>query len=121
MPRAPKKCGRLGCETRVIARVYCDVHTAEAQARANTTQRGYGADHQAERERWEPAVAAGRAHCHAEPCWMPDTWIPPGTAWHLGHNQQRTRWTGPEHPLCNTRNAARSKGGPGSPSAPTYG
>lgn len=26
-PRAPKKCGRAGCETRVTATTYCTVHT----------------------------------------------------------------------------------------------
>ena len=26
MPRAPKKCANPGCETRVIARTYCDEH-----------------------------------------------------------------------------------------------
>lgn len=27
MPRAPKKCGKHGCETRVTGRTYCDTHT----------------------------------------------------------------------------------------------
>jgi 5-methylcytosine-specific restriction protein A len=26
MPRAPKKCGRSGCDTRVTGRTYCDEH-----------------------------------------------------------------------------------------------
>lgn len=26
MPRAPKKCATAGCETRVVARTYCDQH-----------------------------------------------------------------------------------------------
>src|SRR3546814_17860281 len=27
MPRAPKKCGRFGCEVRVVGRSYCPAHT----------------------------------------------------------------------------------------------
>lgn len=27
MPRAPKKCGKLGCETRVVGTTYCPEHT----------------------------------------------------------------------------------------------
>jgi len=107
MPRAPKRCGRLGCSG--YGRPYCPTHTAEAQARANTAARGYGADHEAERARWQPMVDAGQATCHAQPCWERDPRIAAGAPWHLGHNATRTAWTGPEHPRCNTRNAARSK------------
>lgn len=27
MPRAPKRCGRTGCETRVVGRTYCPAHS----------------------------------------------------------------------------------------------
>lgn len=27
MPRAPKKCGRLDCQVRVVGRTYCEEHT----------------------------------------------------------------------------------------------
>lgn len=31
MPRAPKKCGKAGCETRVTGRIHCPTHAAELQ------------------------------------------------------------------------------------------
>jgi 5-methylcytosine-specific restriction protein A len=42
MPRAPKKCGRDGCETRVTGRKFCDEHTehgwtSRGQERTSTT------------------------------------------------------------------------------------
>ena len=74
-------------------------------SRASTTTRGYGTDHQRERARWDPYVQAGLATCAR--CHRP---IPPGP-WDLGHNDDRTGWTGPEHVSCNrsagARNAAR--------------
>lgn len=33
-PRAPKACGRTGCEARVTARTYCPAHQAEHTARS---------------------------------------------------------------------------------------
>jgi hypothetical protein len=63
-----------------------------------TTQRGYGSQHQAERKRWSPIVAAGSVVC-----WRCHRLIIPGTSWDLGHNDQRTAWTGPEHRACNRR------------------
>lgn len=68
----------------------------------STTQRGYGSAHQAERERWKPAVEAGHATCAR--CGKP---IEAGAAWDLGHNDDRTAWTGPEHPACNRAAGAR--------------
>lgn len=77
-------------------------------ARASTTDRGYGAEHQKERKRWEPTVKAGHAVCPR--C---NTTIEPNEPWDLGHNDDRTAWTGPEHRDCNRRagqsNAAASR------------
>lgn len=69
-----------------------------ATQRASTTDRGYGAEHQAERKRWEPAVNAGQVTCNR--C---NLQIEPQTPWDLGHNDDRTAWTGPEHQDCNRR------------------
>lgn len=33
MPRAPKKCGKPGCEARVTARTWCPAHTPTASTR----------------------------------------------------------------------------------------
>jgi hypothetical protein len=81
-------------------------------ASRNTTARGYGARHQTERRKWdallksEPArCACTRADCphHDDQC---PTVITNETAWDLGHNDDRTAWTGPECVPCN-----RSAGG----------
>ena len=69
-----------------------------AKPRASTQERGYGAEHQAERKRWIPAVAAGHVSCNR--CNLP---IEPQEPWDLGHNDDRTAWTGPEHQDCNRR------------------
>lgn len=71
-----------------------------------TTERDYGHEHQQERERWRPVVEAGEAHCHAIRCLETSRWIHPDDPWHLGHNADRTAWTGPEHPGCNTSDGA---------------
>ena len=67
----------------------------------STTARGYGAEHQAMRRLWEPKIATGRVNCAR--CGKP---IGPGEQWDLGHSDDRSRWIGPEHSLCN-----RSAGG----------
>lgn len=78
-----------------------------AKPTRTTTQRGYGAKHQAERRRWEPIVAAGRAVCCRPICLRPDRRIHPDEPWDLGHSDDRTRWTGPEHRGCNRAAGAR--------------
>lgn len=74
-------------------------------------ERGYGRDHELQRERWAPIVDHGEAYCHAIICLEEaeggSRWIIPGTPWHLGHNADRTAWTGPEHPRCNTTDGAK--------------
>lgn len=71
--------------------------------RKRTAARGYGAGHQAERERWRPKVDAGITDCAS--CGQP---IEPGRPWDLGHNEDRTGWTGPEHTHCNRRAGGRN-------------
>lgn len=66
-----------------------------------STARGYGTTHQRERARWAPKVDAGLVDCAR--CKQP---IEPGRAWDLGHNDERTAWTGPEHVVCNRRAGA---------------
>lgn len=74
-----------------------------------TTARGYGAEHQALRTRWQPIVDAGQANCHATQCLMPIRWIMPGTPWDLGHTEDRTAYTGPEHQRCNRADGGRRR------------
>ena len=72
-----------------------------------TTQRGYGSQHQKLRAQWKPIVDAGQAWCHATTCLKADRRIQPGTPWHLGHTEDRSSWTGPEHEQCNESDGAR--------------
>jgi hypothetical protein len=104
MPRAPKKCGRPGCELRVVGRIYCDEHTAELQRRDNTTARGYGAPHQQKRADWAPIVATGTVRC-----WRCGELIAAGEEWDLGHDDHDRRITrGPEHRRrCNRATSSR--------------
>lgn len=54
-------------------------------------------------------IDRGPVLCHALVCLEPSRVIPqgtPGRDWHLGHTPDRTRWTGPEHPRCNTSEGA---------------
>jgi hypothetical protein len=65
--------------------------------------RGYTTAHDRERARWVPKVDAGLvdcARCHEH--------IEPGRPWDLGHNDERTEWTGPEHRVCNRRAGGRN-------------
>lgn len=73
---------------------------------ASTTERGYGARHQAERAKWERAMRQAWARgehvmcarqgpkCIGKP-------IEPGQPWDLGHTDDRTAYTGPECVPCN--------------------
>lgn len=72
----------------------------------SATDRGYGTVHEAQRRAWAPRVARGEVTCHALICLEPTRHIKPGSDWHMGHTPDRTRWTGPEHPRCNTTEGA---------------
>lgn len=70
---------------------------------ATTTRRGYGWQHQQERDRWRPIVEAGQAECWR--CGWP---ILPYEPWDMGHDDHdRTRYNGPEHISCNRGAGAR--------------
>ena len=72
-------------------------------AKLSTTKRGYGAHHQALREKWRPVVEAGLVRCAR--CGKV---IPSGAKWELGHvdGSGKKLYSGPEHFRCN-----RSAGG----------
>jgi hypothetical protein len=72
----------------------------------SATDRGYGVAHQKQRRAWEPKVRRGEAECHAVKCLQPTRAIAPNGEFHMGHTPDRTRWTGPEHPGCNTHEGA---------------
>jgi hypothetical protein len=74
----------------------------------STTDRGYGTEHQLERERWTPIVEAGQAECAAVVCLEPTRAIAPGSDWHLDHDDDRTGYRGPAHARCNTSAGGRN-------------
>ena len=111
MPRM-KVCACVGCsahsgtcpELTTIRR--CPACAGQYERRRGRRQaRGYDAEYDRERRRWQPKVDAGQVHCLAPVCLMPARWICPGTSWDLGHDDDR-RIRGPEHRKCN-----RSAGG----------
>lgn len=71
-----------------------------------TTARGYGAEHQAERRRWEPVVARGDGWCSEPICLMPTRVIQSGAPWHLAHDRTNGGYLGPAHVKCNTTEGA---------------
>jgi len=73
---------------------------ARRRPKPNTTQAGYGAEHQKLRKEWAPKVEAGYVACRR--C---RRLIAPGSAWHLGHHDDRSLPPEPEHALCNVRTA----------------
>jgi hypothetical protein len=98
MPRAPKKCGRATCETRVAGgRSYCDVHQAEVDARVNTTQRGYGSTHQHTRRSALAALVPGTRCPH---CRLP---MDASQSLDLDHTPDRAGYRGLAHSRCNAR------------------
>jgi hypothetical protein len=65
--------------------------------KGTTAQRGYGVRHEQLREAWARSVTAGIVSCAR--CGFP---IAPGEPWDLGHDDEdRSRYTGPEHRGCN--------------------
>jgi hypothetical protein len=63
----------------------------------STTERGYGAAHQAKRREYQRVVDAGAAEC-----WRCTKEIKPGDEWQLGHDDHdRSKYKGIECVKCN--------------------
>jgi hypothetical protein len=76
-----------------------------ACAPTTTTARGYGTRHQKLRAMWAPLVARGEVKCAR--C---GRLIAPGTAWDLGHSDDRLAYRGPEHAnKCNRAAGGRTQ------------
>ena len=104
MARANKICPKPGCPNIARGR-YCPAHSRAAdKARGTKTERGYGAAFIAMRKAFEPEVDAGYIRC-----WRCQELIPPGSQWHLGHDDaDRAIIRGPEHARCNLSAAGRA-------------
>lgn len=102
MPRALKVCSKPGCPELVPHNVSrCTPHTRAAdRARGSRQDRGYDAEHDRLRRQYERDGVVGLD------CARCGQMILPGQPWDLGHTDDRTGWTGPEHATCN-----RSAGG----------
>lgn len=72
--------------------------------RPTEAARGYGPRHLALRKQWEHRLNSGEIHL----CAKCDEPINPFGEWDLGHTDDRTGWTGPEHVYCNRAAGARN-------------
>jgi hypothetical protein len=100
---AKRVCSEPTCPRLIDTAGRCDEHRREAdRARGTRQQRGYTAEHDRLRRDWAPRVATGRVRCRR--CGEP---IGP-EPWDLGHNDERTAWTGPEHASCNRAAGGRA-------------
>lgn len=109
MPRAKRRCPKPGCDELLP----CTTHVPSNRNRPATAARGYGAEHQAERERWLPLVMAGRVTCRrGEACrFYPDNLIHRGQPWQLGHpDEECPAPRAPEHRACNLSAPGRIRG-----------
>jgi len=112
--RALHVCSCVSCPAhqgscpKLVAKGRCPRCKQQAEiARGSRQDRGYDADHDRLRRKWERRFEAREEiDCHAITCLMPLRRIAAEAPWDLGHTPDRTAWTGPEHRLCN-----RSAGG----------
>src|SRR4051812_45496276 len=79
-------------------------HSSDLMAERKTTaERGYNAQHKAERARWAPKVKTGLvdcARCHAA--------IAVDEPWDLDHTDDRSGYNGPTHASCNRAAGGRN-------------
>lgn len=61
-----------------------------------TTEKGYGAAHQAERRKWQAKINLGSVPCSR--CQEPVTASDP---WELDHDDTKQGYLGPAHTTCN--------------------
>ena len=94
---ALRVCPVVGCPT-LVRSGKCDEH------RQSTAQRGYGLEHQREREQWAPIVAQGKT-----PCRRCREVIKPDEPWDLGHPDADCDYPkAPEHRRHNRATATHA-------------
>ena len=109
-----RPCSEPGCPRLVQAAGHrlgnlCPEHRQEKERRLDAQrgsrqERGYGAEHEAERKRWGPRVRTGKVRC-----WRCGEPINPALPWDLGHAPGQKTWIGPECWKCN-RGEPRRRG-----------
>lgn len=99
-------CPQPGCGTLTTGGPCSDHAKAADRARGPRQARGYDRAHDAERRRWQAELAIRPIQCAR--CGQP---INPGEPFDLGHTDDRTGWTGPEHPRCNRAAGGRAAHG----------
>lgn len=98
-------CPEPGCPE-LVDKGRCAQHRRDAErARGSREERGYGAEHQQRRYVLERARRRGLQMVCAK-CSEP---ISEDQPWHLGHTDDRSNWTGPEHVLCNLSAAGHAR------------
>lgn len=78
--------------------------------KASAEERGYDAEHRAERQRYVRLIQSGEVVlCHfpwcGQPIWETNGNLPDGL--NLDHNADRTGYRGPAHRDCNIKDGAR--------------
>lgn len=96
-------CPTPGCPTIIDqhARRCPDCARQHERNRGSRQDRGYDKHHDRERKRWTKILAQTDVPCAR--CQEP---INANTPWDLGHTDDRTTWTGPEHAANCNRSAA---------------
>lgn len=100
---ALRVCPAKGCTNLTQGGRCTDCLRQADRDRGTRQERGYDAAHDHERAKW--ALILERRSVPCARCQKP---INPGDDWDLGHNDERTRWTGPEHPACNRAAGGRT-------------
>lgn len=89
-----------------VQKGFCTQHATEAEkVRGSSSQRGYGTAHKKIRASWRARIENGGVCCSI--CGKP---IPPGSNFHLDHNDDRSGYTGATHQACNLSKAGKSSG-----------
>ena len=97
----------------IVCGKHSDQTRCPAHRRGSRQQRGYDANHDAERAAWTPHVEAGLVTCRRVSwglCVADNPVIQPGEAWDLGHpDAQCPTPRAPEHRRCNRGAPRRSQ------------
>ena len=101
-----RRCAATRCPHLVPASTrHCPTHARAHEARrGTTTQRGYGTEHQRLRAMWQARLDQGeRVACPT--CGKQVSADP--KLWDLGHDDDRSRYLGPQHVACNRATSVR--------------